>query len=288
MKFMTKKCFGGTAGTISAAGAALGLVTLGSSLSAQTYTPDNWVVDPYSPNANFTVSGATSTSPTYTDNGSATGSLYGYSSLGATLSLVNIGDNITYSGQFSLAGNVNNSNLQFRFGLLYAGSSANDTGWLGYDIGLPNAAGQPGLYERNNPNTGVFASGTGATTVSSGDTAFTGPLAAGTYDFSLSVTLSSSTSETINWSVTGINSNPYIYTGSYVNTTLTTEGSLNFDSVGFLGGGSTFASASTSDVISFGNPTVTLVPEPSVLALAGVGLTVLLGRYRRSRPSAGR
>jgi hypothetical protein len=273
---------------IAVMGLAAGLASLFANYaSAQTYTPSGWVSDPYSQaNANF-ILGGTSSSPTYTDNGTALGGLYGFSPIGATLDLVNPGDNITYSGDFSLAGTVNNGNLQVRMGLLYQGAQPGDTGWLGFLVALPNAANQNGLYQRQIPNTGAFGSGTGATTTSAGDTAFTGPVAVGTYDFSLSITLSTPTSETIAWDVAGIGSNPYVYTGSYVNTSPSTLIGTQFDKVGFLAGGSTWSgSASTADVISINTlddttVTLTTVPEPSTIALGVMGASALLFRRRK-------
>jgi len=269
-----------TAGT---AFSGLGMLTMLSAAQAQSvYTPASWVNDPYSPNANYSLTGGNTTSPVYTDNGTATGSLWGYSPIGSTLSLVNPGDNLTLTGEFSLAGNVNNSNLQFRLGLLDQGSQSTDTGWLGYLIALPNVAGGPGLYERNNPNTGVFGSGTGSTTISAGNTGFAGSVVAGSYDVSLSITLDSATSETIAWNVAGINGNTYSYTGSYLNSSLSTLGSANFDTVGFLAGGSTFTSASASDSVTLSDLQVTYtpVPEPTTLGLLSLGVLGLMLRRR--------
>ena len=275
--------------TLSAVGVAFGLLALASPISAQTYTPANWVNDPLgaNANANYAVTGGTTTSPSYANNGTATGSLFGNSPIGATLTLVNPGDTIAFTGQVTLAGNVNASgNVQFRVGLYDQGSASTDTGWLGYMIGNPTGAGGGGVYLRNNPNTGVYASGTGTTqpTIPAGSFTFATGWGADTYNFSLSVQLLSSTSDLLTWSLAGV-TDGYSYSGTYTDTTVSTEGGLSFDQVGFLGGGSTFNSASTSDVITFSNPTVTLTPapEPSTLALAGLGLAALLRRQRRNQ-----
>ncbi len=261
----------------------LGVVTATSIANAQSYSPANWVVDPYQ-TSDFTVSGGNTTTPTYTDNGSGLGNLWGYSPIGATLSLVNPGDTITLSGQMTLAGNVNNSNLQLRYGLLYDNGSANDTGWLGYVVGFPNASAQNVLYMRNNPNTGIFASGTGATQAGGAGSSFGGSgLAADTFNYSLSISLVNSTTTAISWDVTGT-STSYSFSGSYDDTSVSTMGGLTFDQVGFLGGGSTWSSASTSDVLSFSDQTVTLtpVPEPGTCSLVAGALSslILLRRYR--------
>jgi hypothetical protein len=241
--------------------------------SAQTYNLENWVVDPYSGNnADFTVSGGTTANPVYTDNGSALGNLYGFSSIGTTLTLVNPGDSITLNGQLDLLGNVNNSNLQVRFGLLYDNGSSGDTGWLGYLLALPNASGQNALYLRNNPNTGTFGSGTGATTAGGAGSTFSGTVGPSTNDISITITLNSSTSDTISWNVANV-AGTYSYSGSYTDTSVSTEGGLNVDQVGFLAGGSTWGSAATTDQIGFNDVTVnyTPVPEPAPVALCAIG-----------------
>ncbi len=268
---------------------ALAIVPLmSSSLMAQMYSPDNWIIDPFGAghDPNYSISGGNTTSQVFTDNGTALGDLYGYSLIGSTLSLVNPGNNITLFGTMTLSGNVADADNQFRFGLLYSGNSANDTGWLGYDIGLPTSISSPSLYLRNNPNTGVFASSTGATVTSIGNTGFGGSLVPGTYDLIFSITLTTPTSETINWSVTEGGS--YYFTGSYINNDLTTEGGVNFDSVGFLAGASGFSSASTSDAISFSGLNVTFtsgVPEPTTFAMFGMGLVALLATQVHRRKS---
>jgi hypothetical protein len=260
-----------------------GGVLLALSAGAQTYNPANWVVDPFSGNnPNFSVSGGTGSNPTYTDNGSSLGSLYGNSPIGATLSLVNPGDSITLSGQVELNGNVNNSNLQLRFGLLNDNGSSGDTGWLGYLVAFPNASGQNVLYLRNNPNTGVFGSGTGATTEGGAGSSFSGSVVPGTNDFSMTITLDNATSDTITWNVANV-AGTYSFSGSYTDTSVSTEGGLTFDQVGFLAGGSTWTSASTFDQIAFNDVAVefTPVPEPTTLALGGLGALCLMLRRRR-------
>lgn len=265
--------------------AAVWMITLAASVHAQTYFPSNWVIDPFVPNTNlnYTVSGANTASPAFSNTGAGLGSLFGNSPIGVTLNLINPGDSVTMSGQMSLAGNVNNSNVQFRWGLLYQGSASTDTNWLGYFVGLPNASGVAGLYMRNVNNTGAYTSGTGAATVQGTPQSFTGPLAAGTYDLSLSISLQGPGTDVVTWSVTGVSPNAYVYSGIYTNT-VSTRGGNSFDQVGFLAGGSTFGSASVSDVITFNNIQVvfTAVPEPSTLCLAGMGLAGLLF-YRRCR-----
>lgn len=264
---------------------AVGGLLLALNAGAQTYTSENWVVDPYSGNnANFAVSGGTTANPVYTDNGSALGNLYGFSPIGTTLTLVNPGDSVTLSGQLDLLGNVNNSNLQVRFGLLDDNGSSGDTGWLGYLLAFPNTGSQNALYLRNNPNTGTFGSGTGATTAGGAGSTFSGSLGPSTNDFSMTITLNSSTSDTVSWNIANV-SGTYSFSGSYSDTSVSTEGGLNFDQVGFLAGGSTWSSAATGDQIGFNDVTVnfTAVPEPAPIALCAVG-AVCFALRRRMHP----
>jgi hypothetical protein len=237
---------------------------------------------------NFTLTNGNTDTPTFTAKGGATSgqNLAGNSAIGATLTLVNPGDSITFTDQISLVGNsVQNGNLQLRYGLLYDNGSLTDTNWLGYFIGWPNANSQAGLYMRNNPNSGFYVSGTGATNAQGTPQSWSGTVSAGTYNYSLSITLLSVSSDLVSWNITGPSS--FAYSGTYTNTSVSTKGGLTFDEVGFLCGTATWSSPSTnSDAISFLDPTVTLVtvPEPSSFGLVGLGLAgFALARIRRCR-----
>lgn len=132
-------------------------------LRAQTYPPTNWVNNPFNPNPNFGIVQGHTAHPAFTNNAVNRGTLYLNSPIGASLTLANPGDAITFRGQVALTGDLNpDGNLQFRFGLLYQGSNPADTNWLGYVVGNPTGVGgdaNSGLYVRNNPNPGIYTSG---------------------------------------------------------------------------------------------------------------------------------
>ena len=153
---------------------AAGAVLLGSVLCLQgqvtaTYNPSAWVNDPFTPNPGFTITGANTDSPAYVNSADIdfNANMYGYSPIGATLTLKKPGDTVTLTGTCTLAGEVNYANNQFRFGVLYKGNSANDEGWGGTVIGLPNVGSQSTLYLEKFAPTAVFATGSSATTVGS-------------------------------------------------------------------------------------------------------------------------
>jgi autotransporter-associated beta strand protein len=223
-----------------------------------TYTPNNWVNDPYSTNAHWVITGANTASPTYTDDGvNIAANLYGYSPIGTTITLANPGDTITMTAQVTCTGTVNNANLQFRLGPVYKGSSANDTDWAGTLIALPNVGGT-GLYLEKIPNTAVFSTGSSANIPGLSGTIFTNGSQAGPLNFTISVTYLSATANLVSWTVEGLAGNAFVFAGRYTNTTATAQCGFNFDTVGFLKGGSVFGgSASTTDTIELSNVQVT-------------------------------
>src|ERR1041385_7280303 len=219
--------------------------------SAQTYGPATWVNDPFSPNANWTVLNANTTSPTYTNSGPVfNGNLFGNSPIGSTITLTNPGDSAILTGQLILAGNPNNGNLQIRIGMYLKGTNTTDTGWAGYMLGQPNAGGGGGIYLRTIPNTGIYGSGTGANQPGVTDFLFTAGWGAGTYDIVLSVTRVSATTTLLRWKLSGVSPNVYNYSGRYTNTTASAQGGFSFDQVGFLSGGSAWGSAGGTMTVS--------------------------------------
>lgn len=248
----------------------LGSVVLAMTLSAravaedQTYHPSAWVNNPFNPNPNFGVQNADSFSPTYTNNGYHLGTLYGDSPIGAELRLADPGDTITLRGRVTLTGEINpDGNMQFRVGLYYRGDSAADTNWLGYMIGNPVNVGvdsvPTGLYIRNNPNPGIYASGSAGNAMrpkprsQSCSQGWSG----GTYDFFLSVRQLSAEAQKISWQLAGVVPNTYNYSGAFTNTFAVTCPPA-FDRVGFLSGAGLFLSASKETSVDFEDLTVTL------------------------------
>lgn len=225
-----------------------------------TYSVDSWVNDPYSANSAWGISGAYTDSPIYTNNGvNYNNNLYGYSPIGATITLTNPGDTATLTAQVSFAGTVNSSgNVQFRFGLVYKGSSANDEGWGGMLIANATGNGSSGLYLENIPNSSIFSTGGSATVPGLSGTGFTSGWGAGTYNFMMAVTYVTASESIVSWAINGLDGNSYMFAGRYTNTTATTKVGYSFDTIGFLKGGSVFTGNSTANAIGFSNVQVTV------------------------------
>jgi hypothetical protein len=241
----------------------LSLLTLTTSISGQTFTPTNWVNDPFCPNSSYGVVDSNSTNPSFRNNGTERGTLFGNSPIGATLVLMNPGDTISYTGQVTIAGDTNpDGNMQFRIGLFYQGTNSADTNWLGYMFGNPTGAyanANDGLYVRNNPNPGIYSSGSSGNAMRppSGSSSYTHGWDAATYDFSISVTLLPANAHGVSWKLAGVSPNAYNFSGTYTNNFVLTIPPA-FDQVGFMGGAALFNVPSTSDKISFRDVMVTL------------------------------
>jgi len=239
------------------------LLLIASATAADSYKPSNWVNDPFCVNTNFGTIGADSPSPIFTNNAIQRGTLYINSPIGAPLTLTKPGDTITFTGQVKLAGDINpDGDMQFRAGIYYRGRNPSDTNWLGYTFGNPAGNGggaATGLYIRNNPNRGVYASGSSASATRPDCVLgkYNSGWVAGTYDFSLSVSLAASNAHQIAWSLTGVSPNAFAYSASYKNTNAQTA-PLTFDQVGFMGGAALFNSASTDNRLIFTNLVVNL------------------------------
>jgi hypothetical protein len=232
-------------------------------LRAQTYPPTNWVNNPFNPNPNFGIVQGHTAHPAFTNNAVNRGTLYLNSPIGASLTLANPGDAITFRGQVALTGDLNpDGNLQFRFGLLYQGSNPADTNWLGYVVGNPTGVGgdaNSGLYVRNNPNPGIYTSGSPGNAMRPicEAHAYTAGWAPGDYEFALTVSQLPAKAQVVSWQLTGIAPNPYRFTGTYTNAFPLTEPPA-FDQVGFMAGAGMFKSASPDNTLRFTNLTVTL------------------------------
>jgi autotransporter-associated beta strand protein len=236
----------------------LGTASLASAQAITTIVPNGWIQDPYSAhNVDFGVVNPNTSYPNFTNNGAGLGNLNGFSPLGQKLTLTAPGQSVIASGQVIPSGNVNTaSNVQFRFGLLYQGTKTGDTGWMGTLIANATANGSSGLYLENTNNTGVFANGSASTIPGLAGATFTAGWGPGTFNYLVSVTYLSSTANLVRWSIQGVSPNTYVFAGRYTNNAAATEVGVNFDSVGFLCGGSTWYSASTADGLAVTNLTV--------------------------------
>jgi hypothetical protein len=112
----------------------------------------------------------TTASPTWGDgtaNNASASSIY---SAFPAVTLANPGDIITLSGSIELIGIAGGAE-NLRFGLYNANGKVppDTTGWLGYFVQNGSGTSVVKLNERNNPNTGAFASAaTGATQLTTG------------------------------------------------------------------------------------------------------------------------
>ncbi len=172
-----------------------------------------------------------------------TGNLAPRADLSSTLTLTNVGDKIVLSGQVAMAAGIN-GNQSFRFGLYNTNGNApgtltggvwtgsTPTAWLGYMIEIANLVSNNGntlIVRRNNPNTGSWFSGTGATTIQSGGTASLNN-GGDTYNFNLSLTLASATSVTVAYSFADTGGNISL-SNTFTDTTVSTT---SFNATGFL------------------------------------------------------
>jgi autotransporter-associated beta strand protein len=242
-------------------------------LDTANYTLDNTAAD-------LVILGNGTSVVTLTNTNSAdnTGEIkqaFYHSGISPILTLTNVGDSITLAGTVIMTGSVS-GNEQFRLGLVQQGTNTSDTNWLGYFFENANttASGAGNLDVRQNPNQGVYTSGTGATTLASpavpGGTSF----GAGTYQTSISVTLLASNWEQVQWTLTN---GTYNQTGSIINTNTTNNiaGVLTFDSVGLLLGssydGTSCVFSNLTVTYAIAPPGITISPEP-------VSETVALGQ----------
>jgi iduronate 2-sulfatase len=99
------------------------------------------------------------------------------------ITLASPGDRIVLTGSATMVGVTSGAEV-FRFGVFNANGSATTSGWLGYFLRNGSGATAASVMERANPNSGAFASVTGAASVATAAVSATGPTSA-TYDFSV-------------------------------------------------------------------------------------------------------
>jgi hypothetical protein len=202
-------------------------------------------------------------------------SIYAIAPLSYTLTTV--GDTLTLSGGVTFSSLAIPQADQFRFGLYDVNGQSGATGWLGYMASNSGTSGGPTysrLWERNNPNTGSFGSGTGATAVANVNaTPSNTSFASGTYTYSLTVTRVATGLE-VDWTLIGTNVSSTV-SGTYIDTTPQT---YTFNRVGFFTGGGLNAAQ-----VSFSNVDLTFVavPEPAALSMVVGGLAFCFVRPRR-------
>lgn len=189
--------------------------------------------------------------------------IYAVSPVSYTLGAV--GDSLTLSGAVVFQGLATPQADQFRFGLYDVNSQSGATGWLGYFASNSGAsAGQTytRLWERNNPNTGSFGSGTGATLIASANASPSNTsFVSGSYNIALTVTRSLSGLD-LAWSITGTDVT-YSVSGTFTDTT---PQSYTFNRVGFFTGGGLNAAQTAFSDISLAY-TAAAIPEPATTAL---------------------
>ncbi len=208
-----------------------------------------------------------------------------YAASASPYTLATVGDTITLSGGVTFT-NLNAPQAdQFRFGLYDVNGQSGATGWLGYfatNSGTSTGQTYSRLWERDNPNSGSFGSGAGATLVGTAN-ATPGNLsfATGSYTFSLTATRTASGLD-LAWTILGTNVT-YSVSGTYSDATPQT---YTFDRVGIFTGGGLNA-----DQVSFSNVDLTYtsaIPEPASAAvvLASVAGLLTFASRRRRAPAA--
>jgi hypothetical protein len=257
---------------------------LPASAGAISYEVSNWVADLNGQTRAIAVSqsGTTTSFVNATNPASPASQFFGNSTIGAvptTLTLASVGDQISLSGVATFNGGSPNGNTQWRLGLFYR--DGRDQGgteglnWLGYFMGAGHNTAST-FYERNDPNTGMYASGTGAVGAASGNNPGAVNLANVGYDLSFNVLRSGVNELQFNFSIVrqggGYSSISSLITDSSPTT-------FAFDRVGMLSGSSLNATE-----IRYDNLTVTYtpVPEPSSLVLAALAWAGLVAFRRRA------
>jgi hypothetical protein len=195
------------------------------------------------------------------------------------------GDVVQFTGQVTLSPpGANIGNQQFRIGLwdtngantgtLSGGvwNNANANGWLGYMVQVGISGGQDSLKGRTDPNSAAWLSNTGTYNVN--NTNVSDSPAAGTYDFTMTLTRNAFSEVSIAYTLAGGNSINRV-SGLLTDTNAAASALTTIDAVGFLLNTNTGAG-------SFTNLQVSAVPEPgSVALLVGAGIAGMIVRRRR-------
>jgi hypothetical protein len=265
--------------------AAVAIVLLPNFGPAQTHEVSNWAVSLSGQTRAIAVSqtGPTTSFVNATNGTVAASQFFGYSTIGAaptTLTLANVGDQISLSGVVSFFGGSPNGNSQWRIGLFSEGARS-DLGtpgfnWLGYFFG-PGHNTASTFYERTDPNSGMYASGTGAVGAGSGNNPGSIIAANTAYDLNFNILRSGLNELQFNFSFARQGGG---YTSTSALITDATPTTFSFDRVGMLSGSSLNATEIRYDNLVV---TYTAVPEPTSLALALLGLAGAVGFRRQAK-----
>lgn len=202
-----------------------------------------------------------------------------YATTAQSYTLAATGDSIVLSGRVTLTGIDSNSTDQIRIGLFNSNGSGTSTGWLGY-FGSNDvlASGSGNFYERSNPNTGLYTSGTGAASIGTNNSATVNLPLSTSIEYSFTLSLTRTIGNGIDYSLDISEAANAANKLLAITGTDTTPQTFTYDRAGFLIGGNLDA-----DLAAFRNVDVTFtpVPESSVALLGGLGVLGLLRRRRQ-------